>query len=168
MLENMNEVWKDIKGYSDYQISNKGRVWNAKRSRYVIPTQKPTGYMQVNLYADNGRRKKEYVHRLVAMSFIPNPYKLPQVNHIDRVRDNNVVENLEWVTHQENVNKSSSPKKIAVCDLEGNELYRFNSIQEACDTLNLTGSNISVCLKRKPKYKDKSTHKNYTFHLIEN
>ena len=162
MLEN-KEVWRNIKGYKDYQISNMGRVWNTKRNRYVIPTKKPSGYEQVNMYANNGKRKKEYVHRLVALAFIPNPNNLPQVNHIDRVRNNNHVENLEWVTHQENVDKSGLPQKIIVCDLDGNELHRFESIRDACKELNLIESNVSLCLSIKQKQK---THKGFTFKKI--
>ena len=162
MLENI-EVWKNIKGYKHYQISNMGRVWNSKYQRYVIPSKKSNGYEQVNLYANNGKRKKEYVHRLVALEFIENPNNLPQVNHIDRIRNNNCVENLEWVTNKENVDKSGVPQKIKVCDLNGNELYCFASIREASKALGLTESNVSSCLSPNGLQR---THRKYTFKKI--
>ena len=62
----------------------------------------PSGYLQINLVAANGKRKKELVHRLVAITFIDNPENKPEVNHINHIRDDNRLENLEWVTHGEN------------------------------------------------------------------
>ena len=159
MLDN-TEVWKTIKGYSNYQISTYGRIWNIKKQRYCIPSKTPKGYMLVNLYNNYGKRKKELVHRLVALTFIPNPYHKPQVNHVDLVRDNNCVENLEWVTIKENVDKSTLPKKIGVYDLYDKELYKFNSIREACLKLNLTESNVAECLSGRNHQK---THKGYKF-----
>ena len=106
------EIWKDIEGYEGlYQVSNLGRV---KRMRFInkntniekerIKSQKirKDGYLEVALYK-NGKGKYIQVHRLVAKSFIPNPKKLPQVNHIDGNKENNCVDNLEWVTNKENV-----------------------------------------------------------------
>lgn len=96
------EVFKDIKGCNGYQISNYGRVWSAKRNRYLALTPNNRGYLQVKVIANNGKRKNELVHRLVALHFIDNPENKPEVNHIDRNKENNSVDNLEWVTHSEN------------------------------------------------------------------
>lgn len=56
----------------------------------------------INIIAINGKRKGELVHRLVALHFIDNPEGKPEVNHINHIRDDNRVENLEWVTKSEN------------------------------------------------------------------
>ena len=97
------EIFKDIKGYPGYQISNLGRVWSCKqRGRYMKPSPNNRGYLQINLIAANGKRKKELIHRLVALHFIDNPDNKPEVNHINHIRDDNRVENLEWVTKSEN------------------------------------------------------------------
>lgn len=102
-MENTNEVWKDIKGYPGYQISNYGRIWSSKQhGRYMKPSPNNRGYLQINLIAKNGKRKKELVHRLVAIAFIDNPEGKPEVNHINHIRDDNRVENLEWVSKSEN------------------------------------------------------------------
>lgn len=101
MLEN-NEIWKDIKGYPNYQISNYRRIWSKYKNGYIKPHLKKTGYLQVRLVAINGKQKSESVHRLVALNFIDNPYSYPVVNHKDGNKQNNHVENLEWCTVSEN------------------------------------------------------------------
>lgn len=109
----MAEKWKDINGYEGfYQISNNGRVrsWRFKsgkkgrREKPFIKSQwtTPNGYRFVGLWRD-GHRKSTSVHKLVAMHFIPNPKRKPQVNHKDGVKSNNHVSNLEWVTCSENI-----------------------------------------------------------------
>ena len=96
------EVFKDIKGYPNYQISNKGRIWSKYRNRYKATMKNNSGYCYVNMKAINGKWKHELVHRLVALAFIDNAEGKTEVNHIDRNKENNCVENLEWVSHGEN------------------------------------------------------------------
>lgn len=99
------EIWKDIEEYKGlYQVSNLGRVRSIRNGKEKIL--KPFdnhGYLRVQLYKD-GVRKKETVHRLVAKTFIPNPENKPYVDHINTIREDNKVENLRWVTHEENIN----------------------------------------------------------------
>jgi hypothetical protein len=82
-----------------YEVSSLGRVRGCNRTRYdghifsLRPT--PNGYVRVTLQVGGGRRHI-MVHRLVAEAFIPNPDGLPEVNHIDLVKTNNAVTNLEW------------------------------------------------------------------------
>lgn len=101
-MESVKEVWKDIKGYAGYQISNQGRMWSYKRNKYLSPWKNNKGYMAINIIANNGKRKCELIHRLVALHFIDNPEGKPEVNHINHIRDDNRVENLEWVSKSEN------------------------------------------------------------------
>ena len=99
-----DEIWKDIAYYEEsYQISNYGRVRNKKTNKYKAQHDNGKGYLTVDLWKNN-KGKKEYVHRLVALAFIPNPDKLPQVNHKDEDKQNNYVENLEWCTAKYNNN----------------------------------------------------------------
>lgn len=97
----MLEVWKDIGGYEGlYQVSNLGRV---RRGGHILKkyTNYKSKYDYVKLYK-LAVGIDVYVHRLVASAFIPNPHRKPCINHKDYVRNNNVVDNLEWVTYSEN------------------------------------------------------------------
>ena len=73
-----------------------------RHGKILTPIDNGRGYMKVEL-KHNGKKRKAYVHRLVAEAFIENPNNKPFVNHIDNNPSNNFVDNLEWCTHQENV-----------------------------------------------------------------
>lgn len=100
-----------IIGYEDrYVISDDGCIFtlNWKRSgmrRLLVSTPTKKGYHIVSLYDGSGKQNRayRYVHRLVALAFIPNPLRLPQVNHIDGERAHNSVTNLEWCDGATNV-----------------------------------------------------------------
>lgn len=104
------EIWKDIIDWPDYKISNKGRIYTYKKNRsktgYYLKPKKQVGYLYVRL-SNMGNSKFVRVHRLVAIAFIPNTRKLPQVNHLDGDKTNNRDWNLEWVDNRENKSHSS-------------------------------------------------------------
>ena len=113
------EVWRDIEGYEGlYQVSNLGNIkslaFGPKNHPNVQPQERllkisksSTGYMHVQLYKE-GISSTKLVHKLVASTFIDNPYNKPEVNHIDSNRTNNNVENLEWVTRTENMRHAAN------------------------------------------------------------
>ena len=96
--------WRVIPGYSDYYASPCGQVASIKRGRRCVLSQvySRKGYLRVRITGDCGTDRTIAVHRLVALTFVPNPENKPQVNHIDLTRDNNAAENLEWTTSEEN------------------------------------------------------------------
>lgn len=91
----MEEIWKDIECFQNYQISNMGRVYSKKTKRMLTLYPDKKGYLRVKFW-ENNKGYTFKVHRLVAQAFIPNPDNLPQVNHKDESKDNNNVNNLEW------------------------------------------------------------------------
>lgn len=86
-----------------YKITSEGNVLNLANNTYLTPIKNPNGYYKVGLASGDGKMKQISIHTLVAKHFIPNPYDYPQVNHIDGDKTNNHVSNLEWCTHQQNV-----------------------------------------------------------------
>lgn len=115
------EIWKDILGYEGlYQVSNFGRVKSLKfgKERILKLTKDKDGYLIVNLYKNN-KSKTFKVHRLVAEAFIPNPDNLPQVNHKDEDKSNNILSNLEWCDVKYNQNYGTRNKRIGKSNTNG-------------------------------------------------
>lgn len=90
-----------IKDYPNYCVSRDGRVWNTKRNKEIKPQKDKYGYIYVQLW-ENGMYKKFKVHRLLAIYYIKNPNNKREVNHINGIKHDNRIENLEWVTSSEN------------------------------------------------------------------
>lgn len=104
---------KDIPGFEGkYAVTEDGRVWSYKHSKFLKP--KPVnGYYMVDLFKDGIDKKYQVtVHRLVALTFIPNHDNLPCVNHKDESRTNNHVDNLEWCTFKHNSNYGTAVERL--------------------------------------------------------
>lgn len=161
------EVFKDIPHYEGrYQISNKGTVWSVLKDRKLKPGKSSSGYLKVTLTDKYGKMKQESVHRLVALAFIPNPDKLPCVNHIDENKTNNDVRNLEWCSYKYNngygtkaerisQSRRNIGREVAQYDMKGRLIRVFNSVTDAAEemaktltnkTFNQIRSCISSCL----------------------
>lgn len=108
----MDEIWKTIKDYEKYEVSNLGQVRNKQTMKILKHGEIRGGYLQIEL-CNSGKKKFFYVHRLVAEAFIPNPNNFPQINHKDENKKNNFVDNLEWCTASYNVNYGTRNQKAA-------------------------------------------------------
>lgn len=181
----IGEVWKDIPNYEGYyQISNLGRIKSVARKvkyqnsyRNVKEKLKKTfigkqGYERVEL-SKNGKTKKYNVHRIVANVFISNPLNKETVNHINGIKTDNRVENLEWATRSENelhaykiglaknsekqrnvarlYCKENKIKSIIQLDLDGNFIKEWKSAREVEEKINISRKNISQCITGKNK-----------------
>lgn len=102
------ESWKEIKDFPNYQISSLGRVKN-KYDKILKNQLNNRGYYTIMLY-NNYNYKLYSIHRLIAIYFIPNPDILPIVDHINRNRIDNSLENLRWVNQPENAQNVSLQK----------------------------------------------------------
>jgi hypothetical protein len=100
----MEEEWKGIDGFRDYEVSNMGRIRSLKwgKQRILKDRKDGCGYSQAILCRDGGEHSHK-VHRLVALAFVANPENKPQIDHINRTISDNRAENLRWVTRDENM-----------------------------------------------------------------
>lgn len=123
---------KPILNYKDYFISDCGRIFSDKRSqRKELMTWNQKGYMRVGIRKKpNGKKTQFRVHQLVALHFIKNPKGFKTVNHIDGIRNNNHVSNLEWAT----MAKQNEHKiKLYLVKEQIKELQYYNNIDEITD-----------------------------------
>ena len=175
----MKEKWKDIKGLEKkYQISTYGRVKSKERYKKnngeyvpeIIMKQgltigkKSHGYKTICLYINKNKKRKQFIHRLVAKHFIPNIENKKEVNHIDGNKQNNNINNLEWVTPSENMkhaykidinkNKMGGHKRLKkINQYNKNNIFikTYISIEEAKRQTNINSSSIGACANGKRK-----------------
>lgn len=164
------EIWRPIEGFGGaYEVSNIGRVRNIN-GKIRIPQEARGGYLRVSL-SFKGKTYQRCVHRLVADAFMSNPNNLPQINHKDENKKNNVVENLEWCTAKYNSNygtgisrraakRINHPKlsyPVGQYDKEGNLIATYPSISEAVRVTGISKVSIRLCAEcrcRKKKRRD--------------
>lgn len=159
-----NKIFTKLSNYDDYYIcketteilSTKERKNSAKGTIKLltqVPNSKNTlnNYLIVTLVDSLGKRKNKAIHRLMAETFIPNPNDKPQVNHIDGNKLNNNLENLEWVTKQENsqhavntrlTTHSHCEREVHQYSKDGTYIATFKSLVEAQRKLNIQYTNI--------------------------
>lgn len=143
-------IWNPVFGYeNEYLINNSGIVKSVKGN---IKNQRlqNSGYLITDLWKNN-ICKTVTIHRLVANTFIHNTENKLYVNHINGIKTDNRVENLEWCTCSENHNHAlllglRKTSKIIQTDLDDNEIQRFNSLKEAAQKTGISCPSISRCI----------------------
>lgn len=136
---------RDIQGYEGiYAITSCGKVWSYKVQRFLKSHIDKYGYKNIVLFK-NGKQKNFKVHRLVAMAYIPNDDNKPQINHKDECKQNNYVNNLEWVTPHENNTYGTRLAKLEkpVTCIETKRSYK--SAREAGRITGVCAANIIRC-----------------------
>lgn len=133
---------KKIEGFEDYSVSVCGNIFNAEGRK--IGSRNNRSYIQVVLYG-RGKKLKMSAHRLVAQAFIPNPEEKPYINHINGIKSDNRVENLEWVTPKEN---SVHAQSLGLAYFSGednkNSLLSNAEVEDICKLLEKGCSVVNV------------------------
>lgn len=169
------EIWKDIKGYEgSYQVSNLGRVKGLRREVFkrgictlpesIMKQRLSFGYCRICL-TQNGMRGYYFVHRLVADAFIPNPENKPEIDHINTVKNDNRIENLQWATKSENAqnpisvkrkyasrpigNKNPNSKIIKQYSIEGQLIKVYHGLREMARETGYSRFFVNQCCKGK-------------------
>lgn len=151
-----NEIWKDVTYFEGaFKISNLGNVIG-NNGRTIKPFVTKEGYLRV-LLRKNNKSKHFLIHRLVCIEFIPNPENKKTVNHINGIKNDNRLENLEWATNSENLKHAYDTglhsqkclhfmSKVLQLDMNGNYIKTFNSMTDASLETGAMNANISnVC-----------------------
>ena len=129
----MEEIWKEIEGYPNYQVSNMGRIkrlstgYYRRTEKILKPQLQNNGYLHIKL-SQKDKTKCILVHRLVAQVFIPNPNNLAQVNHINEDKTDNRVENLEWCDRKYNINYGNGISKRVKTNKENGTYKKIGEI----------------------------------------
>lgn len=130
------ENWKPIPGFeTKYQASDSGRIKSLSYNKTGVPKVLGViinnhGYQRVGIFCDKGKYHQMQVHRLVAMTFIPNPTNLETVNHKDGNKLNNCVSNLEWVTRRQNLQHSYDTKIHLFGERHGASILNQSQVKE--------------------------------------
>lgn len=139
---------------TDYSVSTEGIV-RKDTTNYILTQSTQQDYKFVTLNV-SGKQKRMRVHRLVAEAFIENPDNKPYVNHLNGIRSDNNIANLEWVTPSENTQhavatglfQSGRAKAVIQYSLDGVEMATFESASEAARQTGGSQSKITMCCRR--------------------
>lgn len=170
-FDESKEVWKDIPEYEGfYQASNMGRIASVRYGfKLMSLVRNPTGYLQVAFRVNNSV-KRGMVHVFIAKTFLQQCENCTQVDHINNIKADNRVENLQWISRSNNMKNNYSRgitsveklkergKPVELFDNNGNSIGKFPNLRSAASYLNVSHGNLSSLISE--KYKLKTITKN--------
>lgn len=171
-------IWKYVKDYklenepegetfenfTNYIITKTGQIYSRYLRSYMVLTQLNSGYLKVKLSLD-GITYDFYVHVLVGLVYLPKiPGKI-QINHKDRNKSNDNIDNLEWVSPSENMEHArktginTNSKPVVKCNIQGDEIKIYEKIADAAKDCNVDPSSIVKCCKGKQRWTGKDNQR---------
>lgn len=150
------EEFKPVKEFPKYLVSAEGFVINSDSGHVMEGSVKRTGYKEVIFTDTDGRQYSRLLHRVVAEAFCKQELGKEEVNHINGDKLDNRAENLEWVTHGDNLKHAyetglmpndATPKAVTATNIETGEQMDFPSIYKAARFFNISQGNICMCCK---------------------
>lgn len=159
------EIWKYFRD-TKYQISNMGRIKRDGSDKISLGTIADCGYRRREIRFPDGSRKTIMIHQLVYETFISPNFEI--INHINGIKTDNRVENLESVSHKENMRKAAEEtnawnfRKVAQYDLEGNLIATYLNASDAGRAMGILPGSMRNCIRLR-----NGRHKNYIFKWVE-
>ena len=142
---------------SKYRVRSDGTIYSMYEAKVIQPASTKDGYCSVALILDDGTTKSYLVHRLVAEAFLPIDNKRAYVNHIDGIKNNNAVENLEWCTASENLNHAvktglynTKLRKVRL-SFDTINWKEFDTIKDAASYLGCPVTSVGQCVQKNGK-----------------
>lgn len=147
-------MWMTVKDFPNYSVNNFGQIRNEKTGNLMKPHVTKDGYLRIKLTSTGSKMLS--VHRVVAEAFLPNPDSKPMINHINGIKTDNRVENLEWCTNSENQihgrrvlgHQPGFASKRVVCVETGK---KYETLMDAAYDCGTDVSSIAKCAKHKRK-----------------
>lgn len=148
--------WLIVPGYEEYSVSENGQIYSHKRKKCLSPKTDRYGYKVVAL-RKGGKSKHITVHRIVALAFIPNPHNYPCVNHLNEIKIDNCVKNLEWCTVKQNNNHGTRNERMSktkskhpvIRILNTGEIIVYKGVKDAFRKTGIAHSQITKFCKNK-------------------
>ena len=165
------EIWKQMSNFENYEISNLGNLRNFKTKKHLSLKPNKYGYITISIADNNRKRKSCRIHRLVGKAFLPNPDNLPTIDHINRNRADNRLENLRWASYKEQA-KNSVPtkprKQIEAIDMENEEWRKMTNGLYVSNYGRIKDTNNMLrVLSNSPNYhRVKINYKRHTVHKL--